>query len=410
MRIVIVEYSFVFGPLKMDFKQLLQTFLIIYTVKRCNGTIRINGTDGSTVKPSTTVKTFVPGRSTDSVVVVGVIIGLGLIFLLFISCMLFFIARRKIRSEEMEEGSRESDQLPSQHKNTTNRTLTHLYNRMRANRPLPSIPSSFRNIHPFKSRQQNLSGMYASIKSIKSNNSNARQVLDRQLSESSDCSYLEPIRITSISETVNIKPKDLNISKVTDVSPFETTKERLEMKMKSSSQRSANDMYIHPQYEAEMESKQNSIGERDANDRKQSKQMNVNHRDVHAIREDSLDQGTPGGAINDTEIIICCPGYMRLGSNSCEETDQDKNEKENIDNINNSKNTLIETDSSGYMPMRAVCKIDKKPVLEQNDSIFPHLIGFTSYFDADINEGMDKESQNEEKHIVKTKRYVKDMK
>ena len=289
-----------------------------------------------------------------------------------------------------------NSQTISHDHNTISRTLTHLYGKMKNNRPLPSIPSSFRNIHPFKSRQQNRSGAYDSIKS---NNSNAKQVLAKQHSQSSDCSYLEPVTVKTISETVTNTNKQNELNQVKDVTPFTTTKVGLELQ--NNSDDPAADLYIHPQFVAEIDNRQNNSTDGDSNP---SKQTYVNLREVETSGKGTLELDNAEVQNDGTEVGTNHSDYMRMDSCTNKvSTDQQKVDHENINNTNSNKNRLVETDSSGYTPMSSVNKINNKPMLEKSDSTFPQLIGFTPSYEADM-----KDYLNEENKTVKTKRYVQD--
>ncbi|WAR08889.1 hypothetical protein MAR_018847 [Mya arenaria] len=126
-----------------------------------------SSTSSSTMNPTTsTSKKIIVSDAVGTGVIVGVVIGLGLFFLVLISCLLLFIARRGSQREN-------KDIKTSPEKPTTNqrtrvhhrlvRTMTDMYDKIKT-RPLPSIPKSFRRQGRAMQLGPTESGTYASLR------------------------------------------------------------------------------------------------------------------------------------------------------------------------------------------------------------------------------------------------------
>ncbi|XP_045199144.2 uncharacterized protein LOC123553508 [Mercenaria mercenaria] len=376
-------------------------------------TLAGNATESSTMTSTTKPRAFVTAESSDTIIVVGVVVGLGLFFLVFISCMLFYIARRKVR-RDVPEKSNPAEQSQLQHHNIVGRTLTHIYGKMKANRPLPSIPASIRKMTPWKMRNQNGSGVYDSIKS---NKTNCKHNLKKQESQQSDCSYLEPVVITTISETVantnTVETKKhieadtaLPASAVMNVMLHEADYTDL-----------AHDSYIHPLSEYERSNDQKgAVHSRNKYENVLSPPMYMNEQETKAI-----DNGTQKQDVvdtnKDTKIELNGSGYMAMHANVKQNEGQNDVDEANVEMKECNKDILNGTDSSGYMSMNSSEIRKTRDLLKQNDSTFPDIVRFTSH-DACMDEACLKEKtgvandekQMEEMKNVKTKRYVRDKK
>ncbi|KAL4233477.1 hypothetical protein ACF0H5_008158 [Mactra antiquata] len=100
----------------------------------------LSSTSSSTVS-STTLRIPASSSSNHTVLIVGVVVGIGLLMLFLISCLLCYIAGRcKIRKDEQQLPSQQPRRPPPR-PNFLQRTLTQARDRIIRSRPLPKIPA-----------------------------------------------------------------------------------------------------------------------------------------------------------------------------------------------------------------------------------------------------------------------------
>ncbi|KAH3735648.1 hypothetical protein DPMN_042183 [Dreissena polymorpha] len=127
----------------------------------------------SNITANVTTTSTVPSVQTSrkKAVVVGVAVTSGLIVLALISCLAFCIVRRfrrknQPKDDEVNVGCRTDEN--SGFKHALSRKMTTFYNKIRVDRPLPSIPKSIRRLKqrplPIDLRELRQSGVYNSIK------------------------------------------------------------------------------------------------------------------------------------------------------------------------------------------------------------------------------------------------------
>lgn len=335
---------------------------------------------------------------------------------------IFFYRRRSLRDVSEKPEPPTSPPQPSRY--AVGRTLTNFYDKMKTNRPLPRIPASIRNMTRWKRQHNAESGVYDSIKS---NNNNGKYQLNKQVSQGSDCSYLEPATITSICE--GVASKDVN-----DFCP------NLESYPKNTQQENVHTLKVH-QVSAKRSSAVKDAENSELNKATYinpiSKKDSLHDSGYHGDKEDTHGdyENTPtihtyintadaqkiSKITHDLDAVAEShdPTYMDMCSrvDTCD-TPVDLNEQAPGIDVTN-KEVLKAEDSTGYLKMSASDVRKIKGQLKQKDSLFPELIKFTPHeSDSKNTTGMsgvspmtdDTNTQNSDGRNMKNKnvKYVKE--